>query len=234
MSVTFTKLFSSITESTVWCEPASTRLVWITMLAMADRKGRVWASVPGLANRARVPIEATKKALTTLLEPDKFSRSKENEGRRIEPIDGGWRLVNYEKYRAIKDEESVRESKRKYINKRRSVEKDIYSRTQSIQAEAEAVKNIPPNGGLVNTEIKQPDQEPVGIWDLGMALLGEQGLKQTSARAFVGSLLKTWDEATVEDAFRAATGAADIKKYVRAVLNTKLKKGESARHGLAL
>jgi hypothetical protein len=49
MSVTFTKLFSSITESTVWDEPDRVRLVWITMLAMADKHGRVWASVPGLA-----------------------------------------------------------------------------------------------------------------------------------------------------------------------------------------
>ena len=50
---TYAKLFSSITESTVWCEPMPTRIVWITMLAMSDRNGCVCATVPGLANRAR-------------------------------------------------------------------------------------------------------------------------------------------------------------------------------------
>lgn len=121
--MTFTKLFSSITESTIWCEPERTRLVWITMLAMADRHGRVWASVPGLANRARVPVDDCRTALDSFLGPDRDSRTKTNDGRRIEPIDGGWRLLNHEKYRDIRDEESIRESKRKYMANRRAKEK---------------------------------------------------------------------------------------------------------------
>ena len=124
MSVTFTKLFASITESTVWMQSDHVRLVWITMLAMADRKGRVFASIPGLAHRARVDVDLTKSAIQTFLEPDEYSRSPENEGRRILPIDGGWRLVNHEKYRALRDEEVIKESKRKYINARRAKEKE--------------------------------------------------------------------------------------------------------------
>lgn len=121
--MTFTKLFSSITESTIWREPANVRLVWITMLAMADRRGRVWASLPGLADRARVPDEDCRTAIKTFLSPDADSRTREHEGRRIEVIDGGWRLLNHEKYRAIRDEESIKDSKRNYINKRRAAEK---------------------------------------------------------------------------------------------------------------
>lgn len=154
MSRTFTKLFSSITESTVWCEPAHTRLVWITMLAMADHAGRVWGSIPGLANRARVPLEDCETAIQTFLSPDPYSRTKDHEGRRIEAIDGGWRLLNHEKYRKIRDEESVKESKRRYINERREsersarfVETKVYCRTEenavergrdNAEAEAEA------------------------------------------------------------------------------------------------
>jgi len=140
MSVTFTKLFASITESTVWCEPDRIRLVWIAMLAMADSKGRVWASVPGLANRARVPLEDAEEAINRFLSPDKYSRTPDHEGRRIEPIDGGWRLLNHEKYRAARDEESVKESKRRYINARRAKEREAsstveQSRTQSSEVE---------------------------------------------------------------------------------------------------
>jgi hypothetical protein len=108
MSVTFTKLFSSITESTVWCEKDRTRLLWITMLAMADRHGRVWGSIPGLA---------------TFLSPDRYSRTPDHDGRRIEPIDGGWRLLNHSKYRDLRDEESQREAKRIYMANRRKKEK---------------------------------------------------------------------------------------------------------------
>lgn len=99
------------------------------MLAMADRNGRVWASIPGLANRARVPLEDAKLAIETFLGPDEYSRTPDNEGRRIEPIDGGWRLLNHEKYRSIRDEETTKEAKRNYINKRRAAEREAKSST---------------------------------------------------------------------------------------------------------
>lgn len=162
MSRTFTKLFSSITESTIWCESDQTRIVWIAMLAMADHAGRVWSSIPGLANRARVPLEAVESALETFMSPDPYSRTADFEGRRIEPIDGGWRLLNHAKYRAIRDEESIKESKRRYINERRAAEKAEgveKSRTVSnavdrrranaeadTEAEAEKSKDIQPDG----------------------------------------------------------------------------------------
>lgn len=146
MSFTFTKLFSSITESTIWCEPDRTRLVWICMLAMADQKGRVMASIPGLANRARVPIEDTETAIAAFLAPDKYSRTPDNEGRRIELIDGGWRLLNHAKYRAIRDEESIKESKRNYINRRRAEERENQSNGVDIgrpNAEADTEADAP-------------------------------------------------------------------------------------------
>ena len=95
------------------------------MLAMSDRHGRVWASLPGLANRARVSVEEAEAAVQKFLSPDKYSRTSEFEGRRIEVIDGGWRLLNHEKYRSFRDEEVIKESKRKYINTRRALERDV-------------------------------------------------------------------------------------------------------------
>lgn len=120
MSMTFTKLFSSITESTVWCEPAGTRLAWITMLAMADRQGRVFASVPGLANRARITLLETEQAIQTFLAPDPYSRTPDYDGRRIAAIDGGWRLLNYSKYRQLRDEGATRELKRDHMRRVRA------------------------------------------------------------------------------------------------------------------
>jgi hypothetical protein len=108
MSRTFTKLFSSITESTVWGEPYPTRILWVSMLAMADRNGEVFASVPGLARRAGITLEECEAALDTFQKPDRYSRTLEHEGRRIEAIDGGWRLLNYVKYREMRDEEAKR------------------------------------------------------------------------------------------------------------------------------
>jgi hypothetical protein len=126
MSVTYTKLFSSITESTIWCESPETKVVWVTMLAMADRHGRVWASKPGLANRAQISVKKTILALDRFLSPDEHSRTTDNEGRRIEPIDGGWRLLNHSKYRELRDEEERKAYKREWIRKKReSVDQNV-------------------------------------------------------------------------------------------------------------
>jgi hypothetical protein len=102
----YTKLFESILESTVWQEAPPIKVVWITMLAMADRDGVVEASIPGLAKRAGVEREECERALALFLAPDPDSRTTEHEGRRIEVVTGGWCLLNYNIYRerASKDE----------------------------------------------------------------------------------------------------------------------------------
>ena len=120
----FTKLFSSILDSTIWQEPAETRLIWITMLAMVDRRGEVHASIPGLAKRAGVTLSECENALECLLSPDKYSRTPDHEGRRITPIDGGWELLNHAKYRALLSAEERREYNRKKQAEYRAKKKD--------------------------------------------------------------------------------------------------------------
>lgn len=104
----FTKLFGSLITSTVWSLPDSARVVWVTMLALADQDGFVAASVPGLAKVAGVSREACDQALALFLAPDPDSRTKENEGRRIAPADGGWTLLNHGKYRDLLSSEDLR------------------------------------------------------------------------------------------------------------------------------
>jgi hypothetical protein len=107
-----TKLFSTITDSTIWDESPMTCKIWITLLAMSDWHGCVYASVPGLANRARATIEQVEEALRVFRAPDKYSRSQEYEGRRIEDIDGGWLLLNHKKHRDAANREALLEGKR--------------------------------------------------------------------------------------------------------------------------
>ncbi len=108
----YTKLFGSILDSTIWQEAPETRLVWITMLAMKDWRQVVEASVPGLAKRAGVSLEACELALEKLEGPDPYSRTKEHEGRRIERVDGGWYILNGVKYRERMSADDRKEYKR--------------------------------------------------------------------------------------------------------------------------
>jgi hypothetical protein len=70
-------------------------------MAMSDKDGIIEGSAVGIAPIARVSVEACKKAIEILESPDENSRSKEYEGRRLLPIEGGWKLVNHEKYKNL-------------------------------------------------------------------------------------------------------------------------------------
>lgn len=185
MSVTFTKLFASITESTVWCEPDTTRLCWITMLAMADARGRVWGSIPGLANRARVSVDAARTAINTFLSPDPDSRSSNNEGRRIEAIDGGWRLINHEKYRAIRDHETIKESKRTWAAKNRLKTKEVDQKVEKVvdsRSLSNEVDRIRANAEAdTEADTEKEESKPKTL----VALLSEDGIPEDLAKEFI-------------------------------------------------
>jgi hypothetical protein len=144
--VGFTKLFSSLIFSTVWREEMHVKVVWITMLAMANRNGEVWASVPGLADAAKVSVDQCRHALERLSAPDPDSRTKDHEGRRINAVDGGWAILNYPKYRELRDSDERRLANREYQRRHRkkasasnvTVSKRQPSKPPSAQAEAEA------------------------------------------------------------------------------------------------
>lgn len=108
----YTKLDAGITDSTIWQAPDATRIVWITMLAMADQNGYIGASVPGLAGRARVSMDACIEALEAFTGPDKWSRTKDHEGRRIAEAVGGWVLLNHGQYREKQNADDRRERSR--------------------------------------------------------------------------------------------------------------------------
>lgn len=95
----YVKLFGSLLNSTVWAEPLATRVVWISMLALADQDGNVHARAPGIAKAAGVTRAEVDAALATFLAPDPDSRTKDHGGRRIEETPEGFRLLNYEAYR---------------------------------------------------------------------------------------------------------------------------------------
>lgn len=145
MIVGFSKLFADIIHSTVWREEMHVKIVWVTMLAMADRHGQVLASVPGLADAAKVTLEQCLDALEKFKLPDEYSRTKEYDGRRIIEIDGGWLLLNYEKFRARKDDEETRIKTRERVRKHRAEAKAVTESVTVTQcsdiAEAESEAN---------------------------------------------------------------------------------------------
>lgn len=181
--MSFTKLFQSITASTIWCEDHATRIVWVTMLAMVENEnGYVGASVPGLAAAARVTVEECEVALAKFRAPDKYSRTKEHEGRRIVDADGGWILLNYAKYRSKSKKEERQEQNRAAAKRKRdrdreerlnepltnadasagvTVSHQQYAESAQAEAEAEAERSpvAPLRGSEPELEPGEPERE---------------------------------------------------------------------------
>lgn len=117
----YNKLFTKILDSSIWLEPSSTRIVWMTFLAVMDEDGFVeLASVANVAHRAIVSLEEATKAIECLESPDLNSSNPDNEGRRIERVDGGWIVLNAPIYRDLASREKKKEADRNRQREKRS------------------------------------------------------------------------------------------------------------------
>lgn len=178
--MSYTKLFASIITSTLWSEDDRTRIVWITLMACADKNGEFQGSIPGLARIAGVPVEDCRNAIAKFLSPDPDSRTKDDEGRRIEEIPGGWALLNYRKYRDMASDEDRKRAaaeRQQRVRDRKSRNSHAESRTshapvtgESLQksqaeAEAEAKKDTPPlpPGGSPPSAARSQEQTLPGV-----------------------------------------------------------------------
>lgn len=175
MSDTYTKLFSSITESTVWGESYATRIVWVTFLAMSNAQGCVYGSVPGIARRANVTMAEAEAAIGAFLAPDPHSRTKDHGGRRIAEIDGGWCLINHAKYAKIRDASERAEVKRKWDRENRP---SGYARSKKSEESP--------------TKVRQSDESPISPPPLSPTLtLEKQDQEHVAERQDAGPVIRS-------------------------------------------
>lgn len=118
----YAKLMERITESSLMEEEVMVRYVFMMMLAIADPEGYVIGTDVAIARRLNVAAKDLSKALERLKEPDPDSNSEEHEGRRIigSDVERGYLVVNYCKYRDMKDEGGRREYMKNYMRQRRA------------------------------------------------------------------------------------------------------------------
>lgn len=142
----YTKLFGSLVGSTIWrSESKETKIVWITMLAMANRDGIVESSVPGLADFAKVSMEETVLALERLSNPDEYSRTPDNQGRRIEKVEGGWKILNHAKYREklnLEERRAYLAKKQAEYRKRKKALQDGHTAREIVEERVDAIEKL--------------------------------------------------------------------------------------------
>lgn len=109
------KLFTSLYQGTLRGKPDEI-LVFTNLIAHADQHGCVDIHYQAISDEVGLPIERVKTAITNLESSDPESRSPEEDGKRLIPLDEhrawGWHIVNYAKYRSIRNEDDRREQNR--------------------------------------------------------------------------------------------------------------------------
>lgn len=143
----YAKLFTSIYQGTLRGN-AHGLLVFTNLLAHCDKHGEVDIHPRAIAEEVGLTVDQVRVAVRMLEQPDSESRSPDLEGRRIvrldEHRDWGWRVVNFLKYRAIRDEDDRREQNRlaqerwRNKNKPASAAGEIDKPIQKQDTEAEA------------------------------------------------------------------------------------------------
>lgn len=145
----YNKLFTQILDSSIWLEPVTTRIVWITLIAAMDEDGYAhFSAVENLASRARVTAEECNAAVTLLSSPDKDSGDPDNDGRRIDRVPGGFVVLNAAKYRAKLNRATIREQTRLRVAKHRKKNSSVTSALLTVTPAIATDTAIVPQGEL--------------------------------------------------------------------------------------
>jgi hypothetical protein len=209
----YAKVFSSLYQGTLRGNSHGI-LVFTNLLAHCDKEGHVDVHPRAIAEEVGLTIEQVRATLLELEGPDEESRTPDEGGRRIIRLDEhrawGWRVVNYVKYREIKNEEDRRESNRlaqaRWREKNKAKSADVSdSKQESADSKRESAESaqvdvdVALDVKVVDQELpatpgeKPPAEEPPPsdpIWGNGLDFLLRKGLAKGSARSLIGLMRK--------------------------------------------
>lgn len=139
----FAKVFEQIFDSSIATD-YTVRHMFIDLLILADPTGAVDMTPDAISRRTNVPQETVERCITELCQPDVKSRSPLEDGKRLVPLDShrdwGWKIVNYQHYRKIRDQEARRSYFRDYQRKRRKKQRVVKDKMVDSGANGDRVE----------------------------------------------------------------------------------------------
>lgn len=235
----YVKLFASLYQGTLRGKPDEI-LVFTNLLAHADQNGVVDLHWRAISEETGLPQDRVMEAIKNLEAPDPESRSPEMNGSRIVKLDQhrawGWHVVNYAKYRAIRNAEDRREQNRiaqqAYREKNKPPSAAVsQGKPRSAQAEEEALsisnKRLVPTA-LVETVVSTPPPDPVPyqeICNLYHEILPTlpRCLKLSPSRK--ANIRARWKEDLTElDSWRGYFGIVGKSKFLTGKINNNGRK----------
>ncbi len=138
-------LFTSTVRSSLWSLTGDCLKVFLTMALESDPEGYVSASADGIRRLVDLPLVEVQKHLTALEAPDPESkditREAGRDGRRIERVPNGWRVVNIEWYREQARKQAELFRKRKWWDEKGSAARRA-ARPTETETETETERDL--------------------------------------------------------------------------------------------
>lgn len=165
----FVKLFTQILDSSI-ADDRRLRHFFTDILLCSDAQGFVMMTEAAIARRIGTTTDEVKWGIAELMKPDPRSKTPDHEGRRLETVVGsgyGWRIINFEAYKALRSAEDMREKTRERVRRFRDKQRDSdecnahvtpCNAGNAIQSKSKSKSNtpLPPKGGLVGDLPKKP------------------------------------------------------------------------------
>ncbi len=186
----FTKLDEGILQSSVMATDPVTFKVWIALLAACESDGIARVAPPFLSAVCHLPIGTVRRALEELAGPDPDSRTMTADGRRIERVDGGWRLINYLKYRrmGLKEAESEARSERRHREREGEPVRTVSGQSPDPSASASASASGGEKGSGGEGSQDSPPRQPFPGERAEQAIKDQTRSLQLKLGALIGRL----------------------------------------------
>ena len=127
------KIFESMYDGTLAADWKA-MITFQQMIVLADYNGIVDYTPPALSRRTGIPLDIINHGIKKLEEPDPYSRTPEEDGRRIRRLENhrpwGWYIINYENYKKLATRAEQRENARLRKQKQRDRERQA---TESLE-----------------------------------------------------------------------------------------------------
>ena len=160
------KIFTSIYDGTL-AEDWRALITFQQLIVLCDADGIIDMTPQSISRRTGIPIEHIKAGIEILEKEDKYSRTKTEEGRRIELIDEhrpwGWHIVNHEIYKKLQDADTIREQTRERVRKHREKKKGNVKVTDVTDGNGQKRHTDIHINTNINTDIKTPVPQAVQV-----------------------------------------------------------------------
>lgn len=122
------KIFASMYDGTLYGHWQAI-VTFQQMIVLCDGDGLIDMTPQAIAARTSIPLEIIQKGVEVLEQPDPYTRTPGDDGRRIVRLDDhrpwGWRLVNHHVYRDMVAAEDKRRADRERIAAKRAQSREV-------------------------------------------------------------------------------------------------------------